>query len=84
MYHVSSVRNRASIQQHGLDWTRMHDAPGIAGSRQPEAAVIYLGPDQGTAQFFARISNTGGPVDVWAIDDIPTEDLVVDNSAGFQ
>ncbi|MBM9465855.1 hypothetical protein [Nakamurella leprariae] len=83
MFHVSSVRNRASIQRHGLDWTRMLDAPGIAGSREPEATGVYLVPDRFTAQFFVRLNNTGGPVDVWTVDDVPADDLVVDDCTGF-
>ena len=29
-FHVTSTRNRESILQHGLDWNRMLDQPGIA------------------------------------------------------
>ena len=32
LFHVSSALNRESILAHGLDWTRMGAAPGIAGS----------------------------------------------------
>ena len=35
LYHVTSVLNRESIAQHGLDWRRMGAARGIAGSRAP-------------------------------------------------
>jgi len=62
MFHVSSVRNRESIQAHGLDWTRMSGAWGIAGSRQPDVGGIFLSPDHFTAQFFVRMNNTGGTV----------------------
>lgn len=82
MFHVSSSVNRASIQRHGLDWTRMHNAPGIAGSRSPEVAGVFLVSDYSTVLFFIRINNTGGPVDVWAVDDVPNSDLI-DNGTGF-
>jgi hypothetical protein len=82
MFHVSSVRNRASIQRHGLDWSRMGDAPGIAGSPQPEAAGVFLAPDEFQARFFVRINNTGGPVDLWSVDDVPVDDLI-GNGTGF-
>lgn len=36
--HVSSVLNRGSIRAHGLDWTLMGAAPGIAGSQWAEVA----------------------------------------------
>ena len=80
MFHVSSVRNRESIQAYGLDWTRMSAAPGIAGSRQPEVDGNFLSPDYFTAQFFVRMNNTGGPVDIWAIDGIDPDDLVESGS----
>jgi hypothetical protein len=42
MYHVTSSRNRASIQEHGLDAFLMGAACGIAGSRDPEVAGCFL------------------------------------------
>lgn len=82
MFHVSSARNRESIQARGLDWTRMSGTRGIAGSRQPEVEGIFLSPDHFTAQFFVRINNTGGPVDIWAVDDVDPNDLI-DSGNGF-
>lgn len=33
-------------------------------------------PDHFSAQFFVRIHNTGGPVDIWAVDDVTPNDLI--------
>lgn len=55
--------NRQSIAQHGLDWTRMSAAPGIAGSRRPEVEGIFVCRDEEEAEFFLQINNTGGPVE---------------------
>jgi hypothetical protein len=63
--HVSSVLNRASIAKHGLDWTRMGPAQGIAGSSRPEVDGIFICRGEDEARFFVRINNTGGPVDIW-------------------
>ena len=82
MFHVSSVRNRRSIQSFGLDASRMGAAPGIAGSTRPEADGIFLSADEWDADFFVRMNNTGGPVDVWQVDDVDA-DLLVDNGNGF-
>lgn len=82
MFHVSSVANRASILAHGLDWTRMGAAPGIAGSAAPEADGVFLCTDEFDAGFFVRINNTGGPVDLWAVDGIDERDLI-ESGSGF-
>ncbi|WP_206425993.1 hypothetical protein [Nakamurella antarctica] len=82
MFHVSSANNRASIRAHGLDWSRMSLASGIAGSCEPEADGIFVVPDYFTAEFFVRMNNTGGPVDVWAIDGVDEADLV-ETGTGF-
>lgn len=76
LFHVTSSRNRRSIDEHGLDWTWMGQAPGIAGSREPEVDGIFVCRDQGEVQFFLAMNNTGGPVDVWAIDGLSEEDLI--------
>ena len=81
-FHVSSVLNRESIAEHGLDWTRMGVARGIAGSRTPEAEGAFVCRGQDEAQFFLRINNTGGPVDVWSVDGVD-EELLTDNGNGF-
>jgi hypothetical protein len=81
--HVSSSANRESIAQHGLDWTRMGSVPGIAGSPRPEVAGCFLCDDEAHEQFFVRINNTGGPVDVWEISGV-TEDEMLKDGNGFR
>ncbi|MFF4899764.1 hypothetical protein [Streptomyces sp. NPDC001068] len=81
-FHVSSTRNRQSIARYGLDWTRMGAAPGIAGSRRPEVEGIFVCRDEGDVGFFLHLNNTGGPVDVWAVDGID-EAALLDNGNGF-
>jgi hypothetical protein len=76
MFHVSSTVNRESIATHGLDWTRMHAAPGIAGSTEPEQHGVFLCRDRFDADFFVSLNNTGGPVDVWEVDDVDEDQLV--------
>jgi hypothetical protein len=82
LFHVSSVLNRQSIAQHGLDWTGMGAAPGIAGSRHPEVEGIFVCRGEEIAEFFLQINNTGGPVDLWSVDGID-EGLLLDNGDGF-
>lgn len=67
---------------HGLDWTRMGAARGIAGSTRPEADGVFLCRDEFTAGFFVRMNNTGGPVDVWAVSGVD-EGQMLDNGNGF-
>lgn len=74
-FHVTSSLNRASITAHGLDWDRMGAAPGIAGSPVPEQEGCFLGTDW-DAEFFIRINNTDGPVDVWEVVEISDDELV--------
>ena len=81
-FHVSSSLNRHSIRVHGLDWTRMGAARGIAGSTAPEVEGCFLGTDY-DVDFFVRINNTGGPVDVWAVDDVDEELLVTVNGFDY-
>lgn len=75
-YHVSSVQNRESIRRYGLDWTKMGQARGIAGSRKPEVEGCFLCIEAEEAEWFVRINNTGTPVDVWAIDGIEPDQLL--------
>jgi hypothetical protein len=82
LFHVSSVANRASIRQHGLDWRRMGAAPGIAGSPVAEQEGCFLCPDAFTVDFILGLNNTGGPVDVWAVVGVPVEELV-ESPEGF-
>ncbi len=82
LYHVTSRLNRASIAEHGLDWERMGAAPGIAGSPTPEVAGVFLCRDEFEVGWFARMNNTGGPVDVWEVDGVDPDSLV-DNGSGY-
>jgi len=82
LFHVTSVLNRESILAHGLDWTRMGAAPGIAGSSLPEEDGVFLCRDEFEAGFFVQMNNTGGPVEVWAVADIGEEQLITSGS-GF-
>jgi hypothetical protein len=74
MYHASSSANRASIGTHGLDWTRMGAAPGIAGSRRPEVPAVFLCDDRESAEWFIRMATdtTYQPIveaaDIWRVD----------------
>jgi hypothetical protein len=83
LFHVTSALNRESILAHGLDWTRMGAAPGIAGSSLPEEAGVFLCRDEFEAGFFVRINNTGGPVDVWSVTGIDDQQLITTGS-GFR
>lgn len=80
LFHVTSALNRDSILAHGLDWTRVGAAPGIAGSLTPEEEGVFLCRDEFEADFFVRINNTGGPVDVWAVAGIKEDELI---TAGY-
>jgi hypothetical protein len=81
-FHVSSVRNRESIRTNGLDWTRMGAARGIAGSDRPEVDGVFLCAEEFTVDFFVRMNNTGGAVDVWQVNGIDPSRLL-DNGNGF-
>ncbi len=82
LFHVSSVANRESILAHGLDWTRMGAARGIAGSTTAEQEGVFLCRDEFEAGFIVRMNNTGGPVDVWMVTGIEADELV-DGGSGF-
>ena len=75
-FHVTSSANRASIRQHGLDWSRMGAAPGIAGSIAPEVQGCFLAADERDVDYFAAMNNTGGPVDVWEVVGVDDDDLL--------
>jgi hypothetical protein len=66
-YHATFASNRASIQQHGLDW-RLMNGQGIAGSRAPEWPGIFLCATLEDAEFFVRIGARRGPVDIWSVE----------------
>ena len=76
LFHVSSVENRASILQHGLDWSQMGYARGIAGSHRPEVEGVFLCLEEWEVDWFIDLNNTGGPVDVWAVEGVNGDDLV--------
>lgn len=75
-FHVSSNLNRDSIDAFGLDWSRMAAAPGIAGSRAPEVEGCFLAGSEWEADYFVRLNNTGGPVDVWRVEGVNVAALV--------
>ncbi len=76
MFHVSSSRNRESIRANGLDWRLMRASPGIAGSETPEQEGCFLCEDESEVEWFIRMNNTRGTVDVWAVDGIRRRKLV--------
>ena len=65
MYHVTACGNRESIRRHGLDWTRMGEFTGIAGSPVPEMAGIFL-DDSEDGSFWHQMSRH--PTDIWEVD----------------
>lgn len=54
----------------------MGDAPGIAGSTEPEQAGCFVCVDESEANWFVRLNNTGGPVDVWSLEGVEEAELV--------
>jgi hypothetical protein len=67
-FHVTSTRNRESILEHGLDWTRMGDQPGIAGSEAAEGARVFLSRDMEEAEWFVSMSASHHrSVDIWEV-----------------
>jgi hypothetical protein len=79
VFHVSSTRNRQSILQHGLDWRRMSDEPGIAGSPTAEGACVFVAEDMETAEWFVSMSRRHHEaVDIWEVtlpDDLPLDEI---------
>jgi hypothetical protein len=53
----------------------MGAAPGIAGSRVPEQHGCFIAMSRFDVDWFVRMNNTGGPVDVWAISGVDPDDL---------
>lgn len=80
-FHVTSSLNRESIKTNGLDSSLMSASPGIAGSRSPEAEGVFLAVEE-DVEWFTRMNNTGGSVDVWAVEGVEPEDLVP-NGSGY-
>jgi hypothetical protein len=81
-YHVTSASNRQSIAEHGLDWTRMTSTRGIAGSSVPEQEGAFLCDHDSDVDYFVRMNNTGGPVDIWSVDGVDDVELL-DNGSGY-
>jgi hypothetical protein len=89
LFHVSSSTNRSSIEQFGLDSCRMGAATGVAGSNKPEQDGVFLCETEWEVGWFSRMRAStvkvgrGGEVgdaatvDVWAVDDVDVDDLVV-------
>ena len=80
VFHVTSSHNRDSIRRYGLDWRRMGDRPGIAGSIEPEGDCVFLARDGDEVDFLIRIGrNHHDALDVWEVtlphDFDPHEDL---------
>lgn len=50
-------------------------ARGIAGSTRPEVEGSFLCSPM-EVDWFVRMNNTGGPVDVWAVDGVNLEHMV--------
>lgn len=68
VFHVSPKSNRESIRRHGLDWTRMGDAPGLASNELvPERPAIFVCRDISEAHWFARFAKGRFSVDIWCI-----------------
>jgi hypothetical protein len=54
----------------------MGTAGGIAGSGAPEQEGCFVCLDEFEADWFIRLNDTGGPVDVWSIDGVDEADLM--------
>ena len=53
----------------------------IRGSRSPSAC--FLCEREGAADWFVLINNTGGAVDVWAVDGVTAGELIEDPTTGY-
>jgi hypothetical protein len=60
----------------------MGAARGIAGSTSPEADGIFLSTEDWDVDYFVRMNNTGGPVDVWRVEGVDA-DQMSDNGNGY-
>lgn len=60
----------------------MGAAAGIAGSSRPEVEGCFLAIDEFDADFFIRMNNTGGPVDLWSVEGVDP-DALVESPEGF-
>jgi hypothetical protein len=64
-FHATRSANRESIDRYGLDWRRMGDVPGIAGSRRPERDGVFLCRRLQDAHWFADMPRDD-VTDIWA------------------
>lgn len=53
----------------------MKGVPGIAGNAAPDGEGVFLCEDEAEADFFVKMNNTDGPVDIWAVEGINLDDL---------
>jgi len=67
---------------NGLNWRLMGASRGIAGSISPEQEGCFLCRSESEADWFVRMNNTGGTVDVWAVEDID-ELMLVESPEGY-
>jgi hypothetical protein len=78
LFHLSSRRNRESIEASGLDPARMKNVPGLAGSVRPEIDGVFVFVTIEDAEFFAGVAVGNHPegLDLWQIEDaaIPTSE----------
>jgi hypothetical protein len=72
-YHITSSLNRASIEQHGLDPTRMGNVPGIAGAGVPEVDGVFLAFDLWEVRAYANFRVHQEMLDIWRINDLDAE-----------
>lgn len=79
-WHVSPSANRASIQQHGLDWRRMATTgialPPMEGRvAEPELDAVFLCGSLDDVEFFVGFGSHPA-VDIWKVD---TEGLAIED-----
>jgi hypothetical protein len=84
-FHVTPSVNRASIEEHGLDWMRMGITNGVAGGcRRPEVAGIFVCEEWDIDWFAEMAISAGHPsVDVWEVSLVEGGSLVEDESTGY-
>ena len=87
-FHVTSSVNRASIEEHGLDWRLMGATHGIAGvagvSMTPEVEGIFLLDSEDEIEWFAHMGLEAGhgSVDVWEVS-LPADPNFVESEEGY-
>ena len=63
--HATAAANRESIYRHGLDWNRMGQAPGLAGSTRPELPATFICEDLDDVSYLLHMAQV--PTDIWSI-----------------